>query len=444
VGRVLLATLLLFACPPTATPDKPARATAEDTILGLSTPQSGWFRSPYGNPYGDHFYDFDAGTPFEWASLPVLEHDLPELPTLPLWDLDATLAQIEAEHGTRGGPEWLVWLRWVILSAQGRPATAHGLLTSALSSDQLTAERLMWWRSLSPYDLHARDALLDAALGSSVQTHMYLAAALALGEWALSCPVAVAIDGVCRMPGGEFLVRREPIGVARAREWTKVANKLRRKLSIDPTDIAALALFAELELAAMTEDYESQLVARMPDDLDFLVEDYMKDSGVPKWERRYERQRAYANESRARFNAFYESSQACARSIYDRHVSLVRVHADLAARIHLREAMVLLTEIEDWTSDTSSERERWRNWSEGKPLWFYQHGDDSMDLNRARADDLLTRCIDPTFTPDLEVIEACRNLLDDLDATPTQAELVPQPQSRSTMQRQGLVTPLEL
>jgi hypothetical protein len=432
VGRVLLATLLLFACPPTATP-------------GISTPQSGWFRSPYGSPYGDHFYDYDEGTPFEWASLPLLEHDLPELPTLPLWDLDATLAQIEAEYGTRGGPEWFVWLRWVILSAQGRPATAHTQLTSALSSDQLTAARLVWWRSLGPYDLHDRDALFDAAQGASVQTHMLLAAALALGEWELSCPVAVAVDGVCRVPGEEFLMRREPISVARARQWTKVANQLRRKLSIDPNDIAALALFAELDLAAMTEDYESQLVARMPDDLDFLVEDYMKDSGVPKWERRYERQVAYANESRARFNAFYESSQACARSIYDRHFALVRVHADLAARIHLREAMVLLTEIEDWdTADSSSERERWRNWSEGKPRWFYQHGDDSMDLNRDRANDLLTRCIDPAFTPDLEVIDACRTLLDDLDGTPTQAEFVPQPQTTSTVQRYGLVTPTEL
>jgi hypothetical protein len=413
---VLLATLVLFACPPTATPDKPDRETADER-LGIATRQSGLFRNPYGNPYGDHFYDYDEGTPFEWASLPLLEHDLPELPTLPLWDLDATLAQIEAEYGKRGGPEWFVWLRWVILSAQGRPATAHSQLTSALSSDQLTAERLMWWRSLSPYDLHA---LLAAAGDSSGETRMYLAAALALGEWTLSCPVAVAVDGACRMPGEGFLVRREPIGVARAREWTKVANKLRRKLSIDPTDIAALALFAELDVAAMTEDYESQLVARMPHDLD------------------------YENESKARYYAFYESSQACARSLYDRHFALVRVHADLAARIHLREAAVLLTEIEDWDADTSWDRTRSRDRIEGTQYWSYGHRDDSMDLNRDRVNDLLTRCIDPTFTPDLEVIDACRILLDDLDATPTQAELVPEPQTTSKLQRHGLVAPTDL
>lgn len=435
MGRVLLATLLLLACPPIAIP-----GPAADNKVGVYQPQSG---PQFRNPYGDHFAD-ERG-PFEWASLPVVLHDLPELPTLPLWDLDATLERLEAEYGEQPKPEWVVWLRWAIASAQRQPAKAHGLLVSALSSDRLTAARLLWWRSLGPHDLHDRDALLAAAQSSSVQTRMYLAATLALDEWALSCPVAVAVDGACRMPGQEFLVRRDPIGVERARQWSKLANALRRKLSVDPTDIAALALLAELDLAAMTEDYESQLVARMPNDLDFVVEEYMKDSGVPAWERRYERQRAYADESQRRYIAFLDSSHACARSIYDRHFALVRVHADLAARIHLREATVLLSEIESHDeADSSWGRERLRDQIEGKPRWFYQPGDDSVALQRARANELLRRCIDPAFTPDPEVIDVCRTLLDDLDAVPTMAELVPHPQATSTVQRYGLVAPTDL
>ena len=387
---MLIATLLLpLLCPPTSTPDA-ARDPTGWTLFSL---------------YHAHF------TGIDWASLPPPPvHDVPELPTLPLWDLDATLARLEDDQSKDAA-----WLRWAIATAQGRPATAHGRLIAVFASDDLTAGRLAWWRALGSHDRHAQDALLEAyALAAETRTQLYLAAALALGEWTFSCPVAVAIDGACLMPGTAVLVRRDPISIERARHWTKRVRSLRRKLSLDPTDIAEVALLAELDLAAMSEDYEAQLSAHTPGDLDFTVEEYLHESGVPAWERRYEQQLEYAEESRQRFVAFYESSQQCRQILHDHHAELVQIHTDLAARVHLREARLVLAGIADMETETRLDRGFARMSLEDRD-WSSRGYNDSVVYLRDHAEELLMHCADPTVTANPDIIEACRSLLDDGD-----------------------------
>jgi TolA-binding protein len=53
-------------------------------------------------------------------------------------------------------------------------------------------------------------------------------------------------------------------------------------------------------------DYEEYLRVNIPEELEFYVEDWKKDSGIPKWEKEYKAQKAKADESMAKFKEFYE------------------------------------------------------------------------------------------------------------------------------------------
>jgi hypothetical protein len=119
-----LALVLWLSCPPTADPDAAPR-----DMPGRLTPASA---SPY-----DHLTD-DRG-PVDWAALEVAPIAELELPDLPLWDLEATLAALE----DAGDEDDARWLRWTIATIQERPATAHAALARALGSDSLSAGVLL-------------------------------------------------------------------------------------------------------------------------------------------------------------------------------------------------------------------------------------------------------------------------------------------------------------
>ncbi|NJK31017.1 MAG: hypothetical protein HC927_00640 [Deltaproteobacteria bacterium] len=54
------------------------------------------------------------------------------------------------------------------------------------------------------------------------------------------------------------------------------------------------------------QKYEEYLTIEMPEGLDFVVEDYLKDSGVPAWEKKYAEQVKKAEDSKKRVGEFFD------------------------------------------------------------------------------------------------------------------------------------------
>lgn len=65
--------------------------------------------------------------------------------------------------------------------------------------------------------------------------------------------------------------------------------------------------------------YEEYLKIEMPEDLDFQVEDYLKDSGVPAWEKKYKEQLAKAEDSKKRVGAFFEAKIKIGKELQDEY-----------------------------------------------------------------------------------------------------------------------------
>jgi hypothetical protein len=425
IGTILA---LWLACPPTAE-------------AAAAPKQPPWRITPKNAGLYDHLEDMRR-EPLEWANLEVAAVDPPELELLPLWDLLATVTALEAASDSADAK----WLRWAIETAGGRPHEAYEALVSALMSDELSAARLSWWRDVAPPTIDSLEALQEAyEWANGVEQRMLLAAALALTHWELSCPVALAPDGACRMPdasvlmAGRALIRREPIAVERARDWTAIALKLRRKTKLDPEDLATAELLAELAIAAQSEEYERLLSARMPNDLSFIVEEWRHDSGVPRWERAYERQVARADESKARVEAFYGSYGRCWSPLYEVHGDAVRTSAKVATRALLREATLLFEAAEAVQAPL--------------PRDFRHHGyygetpgrcSGILDSLCDHATSVAQRCvtIGTMLAGEGEVVEACRAIVDaqDYDADRLR-ELVPEPRSTSVMRSPGVVGP---
>ena len=122
--------------------------------------------------------------------------------------------------------------------AESKPESAHQALTSALASETSSAERMLWWLAMRPRPATsgALDALSDAWFVSEApRTRLLLAIALALFNYADSCPVELGSDGACRMPGSSLgqvhdsLIRRDGIALERANEWTHRARALAKR-----------------------------------------------------------------------------------------------------------------------------------------------------------------------------------------------------------------------
>jgi hypothetical protein len=308
-------------------------------------------------PKGDHFFLLDYANlharQTDWSALPVALREPPPDPLdLPLWDLDATLAELPDLHDP-AAPEWAAWMHWTIARAEARPASAQAALIVALRSEQLSAARLAWWRSLAAPSVDDHDALLSAFdTASSPTTRYLLASALALTHHALSCPVALDLDGACRAPGTSMLdpvqalVRRDPIALESARRWTATADELRREAELEPDDLAAQALAAELELVSLSEDYEQLLTIRTPGDLQLRTDEWMRDSGVRELEQEYARQAKQVVRSRARLQAFWTTQHGCLQAQLDRQAALAQVDARLAVHLLLQQALLLRVDAE--------------------------------------------------------------------------------------------------
>lgn len=68
--------------------------------------------------------------------------------------------------------------------------------------------------------------------------------------------------------------------------------------------------------------YEEYLTNTMPEGLDFTVEDYKKDSGIPKWEKEYKEQVARKEDSSKRFKEFFEKKVAAAKDLQERYAKV--------------------------------------------------------------------------------------------------------------------------
>jgi hypothetical protein len=234
-----------------------------------------------------------------------------------------------------------------------------------------------------------------------------------------------------------------------ARRWTARARELRRKQAdLDSSDLAAAALEQQLALAVAMVDYEVLLTARLPEDLEFMVEDWRRDSGVPAWEQVHARQLRTAEDSRRRVGTFFESTTQCTRAMSELHAeAAARGDAEVAVFAVLREATIAIAfddaldggglsrELRRWERDA---RER------GERLWVEPSDAPYLDI----ATKLLEQCIEygTAWGADGETLEACFAWQSALDPRqhPALAELVPEFVARSSVQRHGLIAPAEL
>lgn len=413
---MLVALLIpLLACPPTSIP---ARNQQGGLILA----------SPYGI-----IHELQP-TAVASRSLPV-----PDI-WLALWDLDASLAAVEAQLELDVSPDWVPWIAWVLEDASDRKHQ-HGLI-HALASSDLAAEHLAWWRSITPDPIDTLPAVLARA--KRPRTRALLTTALALTEYARSCPVPVDIDGSCRTPGTDLLLRRRGIPLESALEWTKLARAHWALLDLGAEDLATRALWAELELAVAVTDYESLLDLEMPADLSFVVEDWRRDSGVPAWEAEYERQLARAEDSRARVGAFFASTMSCARTQLDLHDELLWIDARSSGVVLLRSARILIAFAE--ALDGEDKRQLVRILGEDrKQRWFYDGMNRQSDPIYEQAEQYLELCLEHSrATLDEPIERACLATLARIDSDiPLLVEFTGQPRSTSTMLRHGVVGSLD-
>jgi len=70
------------------------------------------------------------------------------------------------------------------------------------------------------------------------------------------------------------------------------------------------------------QDYEQYLSINIPDGLDFTVEEWKKDSGIPKWEKEYKEQVKKRDESKAAFQKFFEQKVKLATSLTEKYATV--------------------------------------------------------------------------------------------------------------------------
>jgi hypothetical protein len=419
---VLAAALLVvpFACPPT-------------TVGGRPPPDQ--VGHAFAAPYGFYLE--------ERARAPRSE---PVAPDLPLWDLELALRELAPSE-----PE-ARWVAWVLARAADKPATAYGHLVAALADDSLSASRLLWWREQVVNDIDARDALFDAwDSATAPSTRALLAVAIALALWDASCPVDPAPDGACRV-STDFeargqIMRRDPIVIEEAQRWTVRARELRRGLA--HSDLAVAALEQQLALAAAVVDYEVLLTVHLPEDLDFMIEEWRRGSGVRAWERIYTRQLRTATDSKRRVGRFFDSTVKCMANVSELDDEAVENgDADVAVTAVLREA-TLAVALEDaiYGGGPSPEVRRWNREARERGEHPRYDASDSQFYYLGFARMLLDQCVEygTAWGAAGEAVDACFAWRSALDPD-RQPELIPDliMAAHSSFQRHGPIAPAEL
>jgi len=384
--------------------------------------------------------------------VPVSLHDAPHelqptsvaprsLPTpnqrLPLWDLDASLAEVEARLALNEPPSWVPWISWVLMDLSEHKSGSRRLL-DALASSELSAEHLAWWRSITPDPTIPLRMALDRSKVD--RTRALLTATLALTEYARSCPVPVEVDGACRAPGTDLLLRRSEVPLAGARQWTELARGHWAKLDLDGEDLATRALWAELELAAVAADYEALLDAELPAAQSFVVEEWRRDSGVATWEREYARQVARVDEYEAGIVAWFASTIECTRIQLDHHRELSWIDARSSGVVLLRSARMLLALAE--LLDAVDQREQVRILGERPDQSRIKVGERQSEPIHEQARQYLTLCLEHSrATLDGAIERACVATLARIDADiQPLIEFTGQPRASSTVTGYGVIS----
>lgn len=70
------------------------------------------------------------------------------------------------------------------------------------------------------------------------------------------------------------------------------------------------------------QKYEEYLKINLPEGLEFFVEGWKKDSGMPKWEREYKEQVKKAEDSKKRFKDFFDKKVALAKELQERYAKV--------------------------------------------------------------------------------------------------------------------------
>jgi TolA-binding protein len=70
------------------------------------------------------------------------------------------------------------------------------------------------------------------------------------------------------------------------------------------------------------EQYEEYLTIEMPEDLDFVVEEWRKDTGIKSWEDKYKEQLKKAEESKKRVGEFFEKKMKLGKELQDQYATV--------------------------------------------------------------------------------------------------------------------------
>ena len=94
------------------------------------------------------------------------------------------------------------------------------------------------------------------------------------------------------------------------KRFSTVRSLAKSKVDIPPEDLRRIEDYrnavAMAQVYQADVDYEEYLTVEMPGNLNFHVDEYKKDSGLPKWEKEYKEQKKIADDSIKRFGEFLE------------------------------------------------------------------------------------------------------------------------------------------
>jgi len=110
--------------------------------------------------------------------------------------------------------------------------------------------------------------------------------------------------------------------------FKKILGLVSKKIDIPEGEAKRLQDFRNAWAMAMVyqadQKYEQYLGIEMPEELDFMVEQWLHDQGVPAWERKYEAQVAKAKDSRERVAAFFDDKMGLGRELQQRYEKVTR------------------------------------------------------------------------------------------------------------------------
>ena len=118
--------------------------------------------------------------------------------------------------------------------------------------------------------------------------------------------------------------KRADAAQARFKKILKMVGK--SKVEIPAEDVKRAEDFKNAWAMSMVyiadAKYEDYLTIEMPEELDFAVDDWRKDSGVPSWEKKYAEQVKKAEDSKKRFGDFFEKKVKTATELKEQYAEV--------------------------------------------------------------------------------------------------------------------------